>query len=258
MTGTLERALAYAARDWPVFPVEVRGKRPLGRLAPRGLHDAALDVETISRWWELEPSANVAIATGAVSGLAVIDVDGHRGRESLLALQRRWGQLPKTLWVRTARGWHAYFQHPGVNVSSTSGKLAPGLDVRGDGGYVIAPPSLHLSGERYRWHNPETDPAPLPRWLLAALDPPRRVSPWSLVRDRNHGSDRLGALVRFVASQPVGNRNSALFWASCRAAEEGCSSDEAGALLLDAARACGLEEREALRTIRSATVRTSR
>lgn len=270
MNPLLEHALAYAARGWPVFPVHsVRdgycscrrddctspGKHPLTR---NGKDDASLDPAQIEWWWQWWPWANVPIVTGSISEIAVLDIDGDRGRDSILDLQRRWGQLPTTLWARTARGWHCYLQHPGVKVPTSVDTLGPGLDVRGDGGYVVAPPSIHASGARYRWVDPKASPASMPRWLISALDPPKRVSPWTLVRGRNPGCERLEALVRHVASQPQGNRNAALFWAACRAVEEGHPPDEIAPLLLDAARACGLDDRESLRTIRSAFTRTNR
>jgi len=153
----LEHALRYARRGWRVFPIwPIRngrcacgtacgrdgGKHPIGRLAPHGVHDATTAEATITRWWTDTPDANIGIATGAVSGLVVLDVDGEDGEASLAALEREHGPLPATPTVLTGKGRHLYFTYPGVPVPNRV-RVAPGLDVRGDGGYVVAPPSTH-------------------------------------------------------------------------------------------------------------------
>jgi len=111
---------------------------------------------------------------GAVSNLVVLDVDArHGGEESLAALVRAHGVLPRTIEAETGGGGrHLYFAHPGGVVPNRAG-LAPGLDLRGDGGMVVAPPSLHASGRRYRWKRPpEQSPlAPIPEWLLRMARP---------------------------------------------------------------------------------------
>ena len=113
----------------------------------------------------------MAIVTGAVSSLVVLDVDPlHGGDTSIGELERAHGRLPHTVEAITGGGGrHAYFSHPGGLVHNQVG-LAPGLDLRGDGGFVVAPPSVHPSGRRYVWtpsHRPEeTPPAPMPSWLL--------------------------------------------------------------------------------------------
>src|SRR5207248_3906466 len=106
-----------------------------------------------SSWWRRWPEANVGVRTGAVSGLVVIDVDArHGGAASLGHLLRRFGALPPGPRVRTGGGMHLYFRHPGESIANDVGRrLGPGIDVRGDGGYVIAPPSRHASGARYAW-----------------------------------------------------------------------------------------------------------
>jgi putative DNA primase/helicase len=152
-----DAALGYARRGWCVFPVwSIRngrcacgtacgrdaGKHPIGWLVPHGVHDATTNESTIRRWWTDEPNANIGIATGAVSGIIVLDVDGEDGEASLAALEREHGPLPETPTVLTGKGRHLYFAHPGVPVPNRV-RVALGLDVRGDGGYVVAPPSIH-------------------------------------------------------------------------------------------------------------------
>ena len=139
-----DAAVNYAIGfHWRVFPLRPRGKTPL---TPNGFKDATTDPIQINRWWEKWPDANIGIATG--SGLIVLDVDGEKGRESLAKLS----DLPATLQVSTGKGEHYYFR-AGSPVRSNQGKLGDGLDIRAEGGYVVAPPSVHPSGHVYSWMN---------------------------------------------------------------------------------------------------------
>ncbi len=170
--GPLLAALAYARRGWSVIPVLPRQKRPL---IPWGPHQHTRAGEAQIREWHARwPDANVGIVTGAVSSLIVLDVDPLRGGDaSLRELERTHGGLPRTVEALTGGGGrHVYFAHPGALVRNQVG-LAPGLDLRGDGGFVVAPPSVHPSGRGYAWqptHGPEQAPlAPAPSWLLALV-----------------------------------------------------------------------------------------
>lgn len=142
-----------------------------------------VDAEQVQRWARRWPDANIGIITGAVSDLLVLDVDpGHGGTESLARLERRYGALPPTLASCTgSRGLHIVFTHPGVRIGPSAGKLGPGLDIRGDRGLIVAPPSLHVSGRRYEWvvGRPGDALAPVPEWMVKALlpPPPRPVRP---------------------------------------------------------------------------------
>jgi hypothetical protein len=163
-------ALAYLARGWSVVIVEPGGKRPLVPWLELQ-HRCPAEGE-VRAWLARHPDANLAIVTGAVSGLVVLDVDPrHGGTPSLARWEHDHGALPETVEAQTGGGGrHLYFAHPGGELRNRVG-LAPGLDLRGDGGLVVAPPSVHPSGDRYRWlagHAPEAvRPAPLPAWLLA-------------------------------------------------------------------------------------------
>jgi hypothetical protein len=165
-------ALAYCKRGWSVLPVRPRDKRPLLPWEP--LQRSPAGEAEIRGWFERWPDANIGIVTGAVSGLVVLDIDPqHDGEESLARLEREHGPLPVTVEALTGGGGrHLYFAHPGGLVRNKAG-LAPGIDLRGDGGYVVAPPSMHPSGRRYAWevsHHPDDMPvAPLPGWLAARL-----------------------------------------------------------------------------------------
>lgn len=175
-------AACYARMGMKVMPVyhpddpaeksrEKRGKRPIGSLVPGGVKDATDDIEQIIRWWTQKTDANIGIAPGP-SGLIGIDIDGEQGRQSLLALENEFGQLPPTWAATTGRengGVHLYFKSPDFAVSNRAGWRA-GLDFRHQGGYLVAPPSVHQSGACYGWqHSPsKTALAELPeRWLNA-------------------------------------------------------------------------------------------
>ena len=163
--NTQETALAYAARGWLVVPLHnpkqgvcscrkkncsSPGKHPR---TEHGLNDGSRDPKQIARWWDKWPDANLGILTGRESGLVVLDVDGMDGKQSLQALTATHGGLPKTLCVKTGRtgtdgkraGAHYYFRAPvGVPIQNSAGVhgkgLGKGLDIRADGGYVVAPP----------------------------------------------------------------------------------------------------------------------
>ena len=169
-----DAALDYLARGWSVIPVEPRGKRPL--VAWLEFQERQPAAAEVAGWYGRWPEANVAIVTGVVSGLVVLDVDaGHGGAQSLVGLEAAHGPLTRTITAATGGGGrHLYFSHPGGIVHNKVG-LAPGIDVRGDGGCVIAPPSLHPKGRRYAWV-PGCAPgeealAPLPLWLGQLLRP---------------------------------------------------------------------------------------
>jgi hypothetical protein len=134
-----------------VFPVKTATKLPLIKGWPEA---ATTDAGTISAWWSRWPDANIGIATGAKSGTIVLDVDVKTGGlESFEELKARIPAWPDTLTARTGSGGlHVYFQTlDGLQVRNSAGRLAPGLDIRGEGGFVVAPPSIHPNGNRYEW-----------------------------------------------------------------------------------------------------------
>lgn len=161
-------AHSYAARGWSVVPVEPRGKRPV--VAWQALQQRIATPDEIAAWFRRWPGANIGVVTGSVSGLVVIDVDPrHDGEASFARLCAARASLPPTIEARTGGGGrHLYFAHPGGVIRNRVG-LAPGIDLRGDGGCVVAPPSIHPSGGRYAWvpaRGPdEVAPAHMPAWL---------------------------------------------------------------------------------------------
>jgi putative DNA primase/helicase len=252
-TALLEAALALAARGLPVFPLHYPnhrdgrawcscgapdcgniGKHPYARLAPRGFTDATADRETVERWWG-STECNIGMPTGAASGLVVLDVDPrHGGDDSLAALERRHGALPATWRFLTGGGGeHILFRHPGVAIRNTAGKLGDGLDIRGDGGYIVVPPSLHASGRRYAisvdHHPDEVALADMPEWLRGLLCARPMASPatmpesWRrLVRDgvgegrRNDAIARLAGLLLRKGIDPYVTLDLARTWNAVR------------------------------------------
>lgn len=227
---------------------------------------ASAERASIDRWWQRWPVANVAVRTGAVSGLVVVDVDpGHGGDATLAELLERHGPLPAGALVHTGSGGrHLYFAHPGGVVRNDTGRrLGPGLDVRGDGGYVIAPPSRHVTGTGYRWDGPDRSLAALPDWLIgrlrepvrpkapqpatAFLPQPGRVAAWARAA--------LERELAAVASACEGSRNQTLNRAAFSLGQivggGGLDPDEVTGLLLERAAASGLGAREAETTVAS-------
>lgn len=168
----LRAALYYAGRGWQVFPITPGKKEPPLCLWKA---DATTDQAIIKSWWQKTPDANVGIATGGRSGIVVLDVDPrHGGDESLLTLATEHGKLPDTVESMTGSGGrHIIFAHPGCEIGNTSNNPAQGLDIRGDGGYIVAPPSLHPNGKFYEWEPSckpsQTELAPMPEWFIDLL-----------------------------------------------------------------------------------------
>jgi hypothetical protein len=211
---TLCAAEAYAKIGWPVLPchsVSDEGQCSCGNgecaspgKHPRtehGFRDATTDQRTIQRWWTNWPDANIAVPTGSVSGFDVLDVDlRHGGEETLDDLQAEHGKLANTPMALTGGGgWHYLFRHR-EGVTNSRGKLGPGIDVQGEGGYVIVCPSTHASGKSYEWEASsrpsQVDLAPWPDGLLAMLQ-------------ATNGKDQ-GSAITIEKNIPEGQRNDTL------------------------------------------------
>jgi putative DNA primase/helicase len=180
----LEWALVYAREGWRVHPVcwvkdgtcqyhkncTRSGKVPLIKWGSD--EPSTTDEKTIRKWWAQWPDANIGVATGEVSGFIVLDADGEKGNQSLQALEDEYGPLPKTPEVLTGGGgWHLWFKWPGFHTKNSAQAVAPRLDIRADGGQVVVPPSLHVSGNNYEWDGDSKHPkreelAECPQWLV--------------------------------------------------------------------------------------------
>ena len=170
---TIDEALQAAARGWSAIPIEPRSKRALSTWkenqtmrATNGELEAA---------YRANPDAGVGFVAGEISGLVVLDIDPDSGgKQSMNEFVAQFGRLPQTPVVQTGGGgYHYYFKYPEAGLCNSAGKLGDGLDIRGDGGYVVAPPSIHPNGTQYRWakgRSPDDIPlAPLPTWVIARL-----------------------------------------------------------------------------------------
>ena len=186
-TAKLEAALACARLGWPVLPSHElldgnctcgagRYCREPGNHPRRPLKVATTQEGLIAAWWDLWPDANVCIVTGARSGLLVLHVDHRHGGadQSLVELERQHGKLPKTPRAESGDEAFYYFEHRGVPIKNGV-SIAPGIDVHGDGGHVLAPGSVDRAGHTCTWAvSPEEVPlASVPYWLLllAIIDP---------------------------------------------------------------------------------------
>ena len=166
----LGAALDYVSRGWPVLPLwwlgedgqcacgtscgKNAGKHPIGSLVPHGVQNATHRPAVVRLWWRAAPNANIGIATGAASGLAVLDVDPARGGDaSLAALEAEHGALPTTPSVQTGGGGrHFYFTCPPAGLRSRK-DFRPGLELKADSAYVVAPPSVTTAP--YVWEVPD-------------------------------------------------------------------------------------------------------
>ncbi len=169
MIALSRAALAYASHGRAVFPLKPCGKTPL---TDHGLIDATKGAAQVSAWWGQWPEANIGCATGQVSGFWSLDIDGEKGEASLRGLETEHGPLPPTVEIITGRGRQAFFKYE-APIRNSAGRLGAGIDVRGDGGYTILPPSIHPTGKRYEWsvdgYPGEVPLASAPEWLLEAL-----------------------------------------------------------------------------------------
>jgi Bifunctional DNA primase/polymerase, N-terminal/Primase C terminal 1 (PriCT-1) len=153
--------------------------------------------------------------------------DGINGSDHLEELAANCGGLPDTLTAITGNGKHLYFQHPGITVKNSTGQLARGVDVKADGGYVVAPPSLHKNGNRYCWEDPEQAVAALPDWLLAKI---------TTRNEEEKNTTQAMELIPFIDSQIIseGSRDTTLFKFACELrGQQAKERDEIEAILLD-------------------------
>lgn len=202
----LKRAIAYAEGKWAILPLLADAKAPL---TPTGFKAATQDLEIIRRWWAATPNANIGIATGAVSGIVVIDIDvknGVNGQESIKA----WHELPPTLTASTPTGgYHLYFLYPAYGLRCRTGVL-PGVDVKADGGYVVGPGSS-IGNKPYEWVDPEVSIAALPESIIYQINAQRHAPAASpatesfsvLPGQRNETLARLAGSLRRKGTDPT-------------------------------------------------------
>jgi len=251
---TLENALKYAGYGWSVFPVDPGGKRPLVKWR----EESSCDPLAVRQMWSGTPNANVGIDCGK-SGLVVIDVDDI---SAVGELSERFGFDPSaddTAVVRTGRGGlHIYYRAGDEEVRNSASKIADHVDIRAAGGYVVAPPSLHESGNHYEWLR-RTAPKPIPESMVRAFNYREEPKPIILPPERSHdkwGLAILAAEAFAVETSKPGERNNQLNKSAflVYGAVKGGHLDQylADLRLLQAATHVGLAEDEARRTLDSA------
>jgi Bifunctional DNA primase/polymerase, N-terminal len=254
----IDHALKYAAQGFAVFPCWPRTKKPATR---RGFYEATTNPAALRRWFSGVQQYNIAVRTGMASHCWILDVDDPASLENVVA---KYGPLPLTRQSQASRGVH-YWWRTDVPVFCGNSRIAAGLDVKGDGGFIMVPPSVHPNGSIYRWLND----APLvvaPDWLLALAR--KRPEP-NLVLERSsrkhngppgsYGAAALESEIKALASAPRGTRNPQLNCTSFRlhqlVAGDELSRDEVEACLIEACKANGLwaddGPRQVMATIRS-------
>jgi P4 family phage/plasmid primase-like protien len=224
VTSRADWAIRYTGElGWPALPLHhvIEGRCSCGRAEcaspgkhprlPHGLHEASTDPDTVRRWWDRWTDAHIGLRTGDC--FDVLDVDGEAGITSLKEAVAANEPLPPGPAVTTGGGGlHLYFAPTGIG--NRAGFL-PSVDWRGRGGYVVAPPSGHLSGGDYTWEDEPTGPLPTaPQWLLDVLDPPRptRAAPANPLPRSGppggaYGQSALDREVAELARAPEGMRN---------------------------------------------------
>lgn len=207
-----DAAIEYAKKGFAVFPLKYRDKVPLTR---NGCKDATTDAAQIKAWWQKYPNANIGLATGSVSqNVFVIDLDidedrGIDGYHSLEDWQREHGDFPETWTAITGRGgYHLYYRGNG-KIKNRAG-IIDGVDIRGNGGYVVAPPSIHKNGRRYEWeYSPD-------EFELAKADN-------NVMYFLNHDDHRQSASFTMPNIVSAGQRNQMLFRFACMMQAKGAS-----------------------------------
>ncbi len=259
----LPYALAYAARGWQVFPLHTpsaTGKCSCGKDCnhncgkhPRiagGFKQASLDENVIRAWWKKWPTANIGVVGGENTGLLIIDVDTRKSGDVTWArLVAEHPDDPPTLTAQTGSGGlHVFYQRPkGIGkIKSCSEAIKPGVDCKCDGGYVVAAPSLHFSGNRYAWLPGADAIQPAPQWLIDLLCPPPKKQTPPKVVSRTEDSDLLRRRARaYMAKIPAaisGQGGHDQTFASARSAvawiSKGLPDSEARALFTDYCARC--------------------
>ena len=256
----LIQAQVYADAGKRIFPVKVKDKQPAFISGfNHGFKDATTSKESIKKAWATT-NFNIGLATGEVNNLVVVDVDDEKIWGNFWATR---GELPQCPKVTTGKGHHLYFAYPKGRRIHNKQEPGNGFDIRANGGYVVAPPSIHHSGKVYKFTN-TGEPPELPEWLLELIAEPKKTANRTL--DFNAAipaaNDSQGYCMKAldseclaVATAPEGTRNAALNTASfCigqLVASGGIAEHVAREALTQAAQQCGLTANEVVKTISS-------
>jgi hypothetical protein len=251
-----DAALVFARAGISIFPCVIDGKRPL---TGSGFHEATRDIDQVRRWWARWPRANIGMPTGGLSGIDVVDIDVTRTDSGFAAFERATdaglvdGELAR---VRTpSGGLHIYYPADESQDQRCWQAASAHIDFRGNGGYIIVPPSaLVTENQRVGYHLFSLSAAggkPIDAVALRRFIDPQ--SPHARSRPPVIESPEPSRLARWVGGLQEGERNRGLFWAACRLAEAGFDPSAIENALAPAAKSAGLPELETAATIRSAS-----
>ena len=249
----LNAAIKYAKNGLPIFPCSL-SKRPITK---KGVKEATTDISIITQWWTENPNASIGLATGSASGYWALDVDEPGGKDSLEKIISEYGPIPETLTQQTGGGGVQYFfSLNGRPIKNSASKIGHKIDVRGEGGYSIIPPSPHPSGNEYKWLNKTWPPCPAPEWLSKkAATPERKESPAISGPNSKYGLSALSQEIINLSCQSQGSRNETLNACAYALGQlvAGGELDENHVVnaLLSTAFTIGLTESEATKTLMS-------
>ena len=236
-------AMFYTSRNIKVFPVKKQGKSPL---CTNGFKSATTDKIVLQEWNNKFPNCNVGIPTGSINNIFVVDVDGEQGVESLNRLELIYGKLDAPT-VITGKGKHLYFKMPvNTDIKSSVSKIANHIDIRANGGYVVAPPSIHENGHQYTWENFDInqDFPQSPSWLI------------SLIVNAEKQPLPVSGVLEEISNAPQGQRNDTLYKRSIslirRAKKEFSDMEEIKQNIINSSLQSGLSKEEALKTFDNA------
>lgn len=167
-----EAAEFYAAKGLKILALAEKDKRPDGRVCPNGFKNATNDLTKIKSAWAQQPHLNIGIVTGKENGIVVVDIDGNEGKTTWSNLIKQHAYKSQTLKITTGKGCHLYFKYPAaLSVVKNRVRFVDGIDIRADGGYIVAAPSVHPSGRKYKVARPVDflELEELPDWLLKLI-----------------------------------------------------------------------------------------
>lgn len=236
-------AMFYAQNNIKTFPVKRQDKKPL---CANGFKSATTDKVGLQEWNNKFPNCNVGIPTGKINNIFVVDVDGEQGFESLNRLELIYGKLDAPT-VITGKGKHLYFKMPeNIEIKCSMSKIADHIDIRANGGYVVAPPSIHENGHQYTWKNfvPNQEFPEAPSWLI------------SLITNAEKQTSPVSDVLEEISSTPQGQRNDTLYRRAIslinRSRKEYLNMEKVKENIIDAAMQSGLSKEEATKTFDNA------
>lgn len=236
-------AMFYASQNIKVFPVKRQDKKPL---CASGFKSASMDMAQLQEWNKKFTDCNIGIPTGDINGIFVVDVDGEQGFKSLTQIEQLHSKLIAPT-VITGKGKHLYFKMPtNTKIKSSVSKIANHIDIRADGGYVVAPPSIHTNGKQYIWENfaPSHKFPDAPQWLL------------DIILNAENENSSIEELLEEIANAPEGTRNDILISNAGKiqrlAEKQFLSLEDFVDDLIQAGLDSGLSRNEVLQTIQNA------